>query len=110
MPHIIKYPSNPFPKIELTLGRLVGKGGFSLVFEIANIDIDEVYDISEKQSTQRLRVAENARNPDDGEAAYAIKILRDDLVDEEHSKGVIDLAVEARFLRRLFHENIVSMV
>jgi hypothetical protein len=36
-------------------------------------------------------------------------MLRDDLLDEEHSKGVIDLAVEARFLRRLVHPNIVAM-
>ncbi len=92
------------------MGRLVGKGGFSLVFEIAKVDVDEVYDISQKQANCRRQVAEHSVNPDDGEANYAIKILRDDLIDEEHSKGVIDLAVEARFLRRLVHENIVSMV
>ena len=36
-------------------------------------------------------------------------MLRDDLVEEEHTKGVIDLAVEARFLKRLVHPNIISL-
>jgi serine/threonine protein kinase len=102
-------PLPKFARSELTLGQLVGKGGFSLVFEIAQIAIDELYDVSKKQATHRRQVAEKFTG-EDGHATYAIKMLRDDLIDEEHSKGVIDLAVEARFLRRLAHENIVSMV
>lgn len=79
------------------------------MFEIAQISIDDLYDVSKKQATNRRQVAEQSTG-EDGNSSYAIKILRDDLIDEEHSKGVIDLAVEARFLRRLAHENIVSMV
>lgn len=99
-----------FSRSELTLGRLVGKGGFSLVFEIAKIEVDEVFDVSTKQAERRRQVAQNSVAFCDSSPKYAIKVLRDDLIDEEHSKGVIDLAVEARFLRRLLHENIVSMV
>ena len=95
--------------LELTLGKLVGKGGFSLVFEVAKIDVDQVYDLSVRQSSLRREVAADAIGHH-GRPMYAVKMLRDDLMEEEHSKGVIDLAVEARFLRRLVHPNIVNMV
>jgi len=94
--------------LELTLGRLVGKGGFSVVFEVAKIDVDEVYDISKKSAIERREEARQAVD-ETGRPRFAVKMLRDDLIEEEHSKGVIDLAVEARFLRRLAHANIVSM-
>ena len=98
-----------FARSELTLGPMVGKGGFSLVFEISSIDVDEVYDISKRSASERREVAGDSLDMD-GRPRYAVKMLRDDLMDEEHSKGVIDLAVEARFLRRLLHPNIVAMV
>jgi len=87
---------------------MAGKGGFSLVFEVAKIDVDEVYDISKRSANDRRDVAEESVD-DMGRPKFAVKMLRDDLVEEEHSKGVIDLAVEARFLRRLAHPNIVAM-
>jgi hypothetical protein len=93
---------------ELTLGRLVGKGGFSLVFEVVKLDIDELYDISKRSASERRQVA-NESVDQNGMPRFAVKMLRDDLIEEEHSKGVIDLAVEARFLRRLSHPNIIAM-
>ena len=97
-----------FARSELTLGNMVGQGGFSLVFQIARIKVDEVYDISDQSSQAREEVAKQAR-VDDGHPRFAIKLLRDDLMEEEHSKGVIDLAVEARLLKHLSHPNVVSM-
>jgi serine/threonine protein kinase len=87
---------------------MAGKGGFSLVFEVAKIDVDEVYDISKRSANERREVAQESVD-DMGRPRFAVKMLRDDLIDEEHSKGIIDLAVEARFLRRLAHPNIVAM-
>lgn len=78
------------------------------MFEIAKIDVDEVYDISKRSANERRQVAQQYLNQE-GRPRYVAKMLRDDLLDEEHSKGVIDLAVEARFLRRLVHPNIVAM-
>lgn len=78
------------------------------MFEIAKIDVDEVYDISKRSANERRQVAQQCLTQD-GRPRYVVKMLRDDLLDEEHSKGVIDLAVEARFLRRLVHPNIVAM-
>jgi serine/threonine protein kinase len=87
---------------------MVGKGGFSLVFEIVKIDVDEVYDISRRSAIERRNVADQAVD-EEGRPKFAVKMLRDDLMEDEHSKGVIDLAVEARFLRRLAHPHIVAM-
>ena len=94
--------------LELTLGRLVGKGGFSLVFEVVKLEVEEVYDISKRSASERREVAKESVD-ENGMPRFAVKMLRDDLIDEEHSKGVIDLAVEARFLRRLTHPNIIAM-
>jgi len=98
-----------FARSEITLGNLVGQGGFSLVFEVSRIEVDEVFDLSETQSKERKELAEVARQAELGEPKFAIKMLRDDLMEDEHSKGVIDLAVEARLLKKLSHPNIISM-
>lgn len=97
-----------FARAELTLGNILGEGGFSLVLEVKRIEVDEVFNLTKEQTEVRQEVARSA-SVDDGYPKYAIKMLRDDLVDEEHSKGVIDLAVEARLLRMLTHPNIVTM-
>lgn len=40
---------------------------------------------------------------------YVVKSLRTDLVGDERSKGIADLAIEAKFLGSLSHENIISL-
>jgi serine/threonine protein kinase len=40
---------------------------------------------------------------------FVIKSLRLDLPPEERSKGIVDLAIEAKFLGSLSHENIISL-
>jgi len=97
-----------FARSELDLGNLIGQGGFSLVYEIRSITCDQVFDMSEKLSKRRRALAEEASS-EDGFPRLAVKVLRDDLHDEEHTKGVLDLAVEARLLRKLIHPNIISM-
>lgn len=72
------------------------------------IEVDEVYDISKRSAGERKEVAAESVDAA-GMPRFAVKMLRDDLIDEEHSKGVIDLAVEARFLRRLAHPHIIAM-
>jgi hypothetical protein len=44
-----------------------------------------------------------------GEARYAIKKLRKDLGDLERTRGMIDLAIEAKYLTALWHPNIIKM-
>lgn len=98
-----------FARSEVTLGQLVGQGGFSLVFEVSRIEVDEVYDLSDTQSIERKALAKEAEKGGENVPKFAIKMLRDDLMEDEHSKGVIDLAVEARLLKKLSHPNIISM-
>lgn len=97
-----------FARSELTLGGKLGEGGFSLVLEVKKIEVDEVYNLTDSQAEAREEVAKEAK-VHDGYPRYAIKMLRDDLMDEDYAKGIIDLAVEARLLKRLVHPNIVTM-
>ena len=84
----------------------MGKGGFSVVSDIQSIHLDEVYDTSDAEGKLRQgfkhSIQDNNRN-------YVIKMLRTDLPDEEHTKGVVDLAIEAEFLKSLSHPNIITM-
>jgi serine/threonine protein kinase len=89
---------------ELTLGRIVGQGGFSLVCKLEKIEPNEVYDISDESARARSVFAASAR-----ENQYVLKTLRTDLPEEEYVKGIVDLAIEAEFLSVLSHPNIISM-
>mmetsp|Transcript_77006 Transcript_77006/g.216036 ORF Transcript_77006/g.216036 Transcript_77006/m.216036 type:complete len:393 (-) Transcript_77006:56-1234(-) len=93
-----------FALSEITVGRLVGQGGFSVVCKIDSIELDEVYDTGEKESQARSDFAASIR-----ENHYVMKSLRTDLPEEEYVKGIVDLAIEAEFLSVLSHPNIISM-
>lgn len=88
----------------MKLGRTVGQGGFSVVFKIDNIEMNEVFDTGEKESKARSDFAASIR-----ENHYVLKTLRTDLPEEEYVKGIVDLAIEAEFLSVLSHPNIISM-
>lgn len=123
-----------FKKSELDLGRVLGRGGFCVVNEIKkfklehnspldqkSIDDDGIIDEEEDEfgelrydggvliqdrnfiARRCLRQGKHAR--------YAIKTLSDEcLVDPERFVGgVIDLAVESRFLSVIRHPNIIKM-
>ena len=92
------------PYLEITLGRMVGQGGFSIVTNIEGISLDEVYDTGAAESETRSKFAASIR-----ENRYVLKSLRTDLPEEEYVKGIVDLAIEAEFLSVLSHQNIISM-
>lgn len=91
---------------EIVLGTLMGQGGFSNVYEVADLELNEIYETSQKQTVLRKVLVDKLTQH---ECRLVVKLLRDDLPEDEHTKGVLDLAVEARFLKRLSHENIVTM-
>lgn len=99
-------PLPVFALQELKVGRVIGKGGFSVVSEIQSIRLDEVYDTSEEESQSRHQFVSSL---DESDKKYVVKMLRNDLPEEEHAKGVVDLAIEADFLRQLHHPNIIEM-
>jgi hypothetical protein len=119
---------------ELVLGKVLGKGGFCVVNEIMNFKLDtksplnqDLHDngglIDEEEdefgelrydggvliqdrkfmSRRCLRQGKHAR--------YAIKTLSDECHDdpERFVGGIIDLAVEMRFLAVIKHPNIIKM-
>ena len=106
---LVAYVDASIHLTEIVMGRVVGRGGFSVVNEVANIRLQEVYDMSNDGAKARAEIAASCHNDDAGTNRYVVKMLRSDLPEDEHTKGVVDLAVEARFLAMLSHPNIISM-
>jgi serine/threonine protein kinase len=121
-------------RTELTLGTVVGTGGFSTVTEIKFVDLDELYDDDDENDDHHGNNNNdhhnNVRHPEDpigtsmrrrqrrrqfadsvrqGNTKYVLKMLRTDLPVDEHTKGIADLAIEASFLRVLSHPHIISL-
>ena len=80
---------------EITLGALVGQGGFSVVLKVEKVTLDEVYDTGDEESKARAAFVEASKHPMN---EYVLKTLRTDLPEEEYVKGIVDLAIEAEFL------------
>mmetsp|Transcript_24497 Transcript_24497/g.35854 ORF Transcript_24497/g.35854 Transcript_24497/m.35854 type:complete len:422 (+) Transcript_24497:35-1300(+) len=94
---------------ELVLGRTLGRGGFSAVHEILEIDLQPNKTSSDEQERFRTDLANTCHDPIDSQPKYVIKMLRPDLPGEERTKGIADLALEAKFLVKLRHPNIITM-
>ena len=75
-----------------------------MVCKVEKIGLNEVFDTSDKSAKLRSDFAASLR-----ENHYVMKTLRTDLPEEEYTKGIVDLAIEAEFLSVLSHPNIISM-
>jgi len=72
--------------------------------------LDDVYDTSTEETAARKEFAKTVNNHGLLEGGkYVLKTLRNDLPEEEHVKGIVDLAIEADFLSVLSHPNIIAM-
>lgn len=110
------------PPLELTLGKILGRGGFCVVTEITKIQLKDdskngkgskklddehrIHDIvqdREFMSQHCIRQGKDCR--------YAIKRIQDSIRDSPDTfvNGLVDLAVEARFLSVVRHPNIIKM-
>jgi len=100
-----------FQLIELLPGRILGRGGFCKVSEITRIAISgESTNSDEKEensNASRTHMASNYIR--EGDARYAIKILRKDLDRQDTLKGIFDLALEAKFLAVIDHPHIIKI-
>ena len=118
--------------IELNLGRVLGRGGFCIVNEISQFNLepnspldkhangDDLMDEEEDEFGElrydgvvlQDRAFINRRCLRKGKfARYAIKTLSEECLNdpERYVGGVIDLAVESRFLSVIRHPNIIKM-
>ena len=94
---------------EVSKGRIIGQGGFSIVSEINHVDLDEVNDTNDDQERLRKAFASSSNDESQERPLFVLKTLRDDLPEEEQAKGIVDLAIEAEFLAVLSHPHIISM-
>lgn len=109
-----------FNRKELLTGRFLGRGGFSDVEEIRQFVFDDglraqlrrTDSMAMDDKESRLFIAEHCIRPS-GDARYAIKKLRQDIVTNKDKKrfwaGVVDLAIETRFLSSIEHPNIIKL-
>lgn len=114
--HIPKFDSD-----ELLIGKLLGEGGFCKVCEVTKVALKEgvAQQIGalggQKDGQQVVTVLQDRtfmqahylRSGTD--YRYAIKKLRDDAVKDEQTfvNGIVDLAIEARFLAVIRHQQYV---
>jgi len=99
---------------EMILGEIIGKGGFSFVHEIKHVKLQEIYDTGAEEAKVRAEFAQTINDEINNEGTntntkFVLKTLRPDLPEDEHNKGIIDLAVEAQFLSALSHPHILSL-
>jgi len=123
----------PFSLDEVHLGRLLGTGGFSVVFEVQSLNPDESKtDISTEEQKARKLLQFNAvasthakagtskgkRGTESkttkttlGQPQYAIKYLRRTLMKEpeKYERAAIDMVLEAQLLLAMDHPNIISL-
>jgi serine/threonine protein kinase len=93
------------------VGRLIATGGFSEVYEVTGVTLDEIYETDAAATALRRDFATQTahQRTSHGYPVFCLKLLRTDLSDEEHTKGVLDLAIEAEFLGFLKHPHILPL-
>ena len=109
---------------ELSLGRVLGRGGFCVVNEVTSITLKEEEPIESKENGRMSKDEHYIHNivqdrsfmarhftRQGKDYRYAIKRVQEkSKVDPEHYvNAVVDLATEARFLAVVRHANIIKM-
>lgn len=112
--------------IELSIGNFLGRGGFCTVHEVNKVVLLAVEKVSDDDDSfdqravlpntnvvqDRFFMASNYRSSTKRSTfRYAIKRVHKSSIDDAQLfvNGVVDLAVEARFLAVLRHPNIIKM-
>jgi len=113
-----KDKEDAFPRFqmeEMVLGGVLGKGQFGVVLEVKEFKLspgipESTSPTTEIEETQTRRYMSKCciRN---GDARYAVKKLRREVRNDSltYRNGIIDFAIEARFLAILHHPHIVKM-
>lgn len=116
----------PFSRSELMVGRLLGTGGFSSVYEVEEFHQDSVLSqgVTQVEEASRQFLTDHALRKRDKQSRrrknmfqsdviprYAIKHLRHSLVlnPERFERAAIDLVLEGQLLLAMDHPNIISI-
>jgi serine/threonine protein kinase len=110
-----------FEKSELGIGKMLGKGGFGTVMEICSFKIADMDKTKKVRDDDEAGGMENKKfiaehcirigGDSKGDARYAVKYMSPEVVNDpgRYIQGVMDLAVEVRFLSDIEHPHIVKM-
>ncbi|GAX28519.1 hypothetical protein FisN_12Hh116 [Fistulifera solaris] len=113
-PFLSAHPSRDvakFDRSEIVTGRVLGKGGFSVVYEVIGFDLDSFVSRSLRPEERKLReaYARNVLDPKTKRSRFVIKYLRPETVRHGFREAANDLVLEGEFLSRLQHENIIAL-
>lgn len=112
-----------FSMEELSLGRILGKGGFGTVTEIRTIQCTDNcvrsgpaasshdgHDVKDQELQDKKFIADHCIR-DGGDSRYCIKALSPDVIADKilFVQGVTDMATETMFLSAISHPHIVTM-
>lgn len=94
-----------FARSDLTLGEVLGKGGFGTVYEVRGVNV-----ASKLSNDEGTFIAENCLREDSGDARYAIKVLSAEHLEDTNTfiQGTLDMAIEMRILSDTEHPNIIK--
>jgi Protein kinase domain len=102
-----------FKRHEIMTGPVLGKGGFSYVYEVKAFRLDPEVSLQCSDEEQALREAyvASAYNEKMGQYNYCIKNLQERLLQQpnDFQCAATDLAVEAAFMCALDHPNILKI-
>jgi len=68
-----------------------------------------VFDTSETLTHKRSSLVDTFFNRETETNKLVVKMLRDDLKEEDHTKGVADISIEVRILTNLSHPHFIAM-
>lgn len=98
---------------EIVLGKCLGKGGFSDVYEIKAFKQNNKTNTKRKLQNKAARdfMTNHAKRENSGEARYAIKFLQEKWVEDRKGFQIAatDLATEADILTSIHHPNILKI-
>lgn len=122
-----KLLGQPLASSELQVGRLIGAGGFSSIYEVSSFNLDESFsagmtgpeqasrEFLSKHTVQTYRRYCHTKKKVDGHEyeinRYAVKRLRHELAkdDERFERAAIDLILEGQLLCTMNHPNIIGI-
>ena len=100
-----------FQKDEVQIGKLLGSGGFSDVYEVVNFDLKEEPESTYGNSQIAARKFYEQNAVKNGKCRFVVKHLKLKTMEDPHRfcTAAADLVVEAQFLTSLHHDNILKI-